>query len=847
MIYVGETKQELRKRMSAHRGNIMGQKENTHLVNHFNKAHNRRIIPKVRILETMDITATEAKRRTAEAKWTMALNTVHPWGLNTNIKGCGAITDMTDPAERRQCPWFRYKYERPLKRGQKTHKQKKKPEDRIIDANKAREFLETYKSLRWDMAGKYRALKTLKITEAQRTAEEALNKEGHEEFRIYQEVASYLLSIRKMETPKTTHPVYIPFLHVNEHSNVINPDRILRTRRLFTAECKKTDLTDTTFAYSYTQTLGGTALNYNKFLRTLDSTELTKILETPCKCGNPNYKKYIPDGYEHIITGDTDIIEDKWLRQLFQKGACFRQVQVNTPEAAAMTCIAALQIYIHRIVKKSHPHIANTIYANMHSEIGRLRQRQEQNTTSKIRPMCLQENTFKAMRRLQKQFIVTPVDKAQNNFAFICPKLYTVILNKELGVKMQQQDIVFEGNEVYTPTNLTEDELIDRHERATEKYTHKPLEKENKCMPKLWASPKFHKKPVKFRFIAGAKYASTKQLSVRLADILYMLKGHWERYTTKVGETKGYKLYWPIDNSGEVTQMLRRKKLPDNNKITIADFSTLYTSFEHDIIIANANAMIDILFKNAASKYIAMGKNAYYHNNEPRKDKSYTKEQVKQLLQFLVKNSFVTYAGQIFHQKSGIPMGANYSPVLANLCLAFMEFKYLKENPRTGLRLTHSVRYIDDILTIGSEILPLVAKDIYPASLPLSFDDTKDGTGHYLDLLIDRNTNTCNIYDKRKDFRFLVIRYTDAESNVPRGTGLSTMYSQAIRLARICSKKEDFISGLQEILAIMKEKGYTEEETTRTLMGIRTKYPCLLARHGLRTKREIHRLVSGNK
>ena len=106
MTYVGETKQELRKRMSAHRGNIMGQKENTHLVTHFNKAHGRRIMPKVRILETMEPTATENERRTAEAKWTMALNTVHPWGLNTNIKGCGAITEMTDPAERRQCPWF---------------------------------------------------------------------------------------------------------------------------------------------------------------------------------------------------------------------------------------------------------------------------------------------------------------------------------------------------------------------------------------------------------------------------------------------------------------------------------------------------------------------------------------------------------------------------------------------------------------------------------------------------------------------------------------------------------------------------------------------------------------------
>ena len=69
-------------------------------------------------------------------------------------------------------------------------------------------------------------------------------------------------------------------------------------------------------------------------------------------------------------------------------------------------------------------------------------------------------------------------------------------------------------------------------------------------------------------------------------------------------------------------------------------------------------AMIKKLFQHAKHKYIAIGKRAYYHSEEKRKDRSLTEEQTIQLMQFLVKNSYVRYGGKLFHQKSGIPMGA---------------------------------------------------------------------------------------------------------------------------------------------------------------------------------------------
>ena len=843
--YVGETKQQLRKRMSQHRRNIINKIENTHMITHFTEAHGKTIQPRLRVLETMEADATDEARRACEAKWTLALNTVHPWGLNTNIKGYGAITEDTDPVERRQCPWFRYGYERAIPRGRKIHKKRKDPNVRINSNIKAETTITTFLRMGHDLASKYRWLKTKTMNEQRLLAEIAMIECSKIGFTTYQEIASFMAGHHTQERVKTEKPIYIPFLHVNDNANMINPGRLLRTKRLYPANMDRGSLPKTIFALQYETTLGASALNYNKFLKNLDRDEILKISTEPCQCNDTRFTEFVSKQHGHILTGNMNIVENTQLRKLLEKGGTFRQTHDKTSEAASWACIAAIQTYIHRVVRKIYPSACGELYRNMHNEIESLTKKSKKHD-SQPGPddmFKLATKTKRALAHLQKRYVIVPIDKAACNFAIVCPKLYINIMNKELGVTSSNDDTTFEGNEVYRPTDRREEEILDLHAQMTEKFLKQELEDENRCTPILWASPKFHKNPIKFRFIAGAKKASTKQLSVTLANILYLMKGHWERYTKTVSERKGYNCYWPIDHSGQVLKMLRRNKLPDNNKITIADFSTLYTSFEHQLIITHMTTLIKKLFKHANHKYIAIGKSTYYHSETKRKDKSLTEAETIQLMQFLVKNSYVKYAGKIFHQKSGIPMGANYSPVLANLCLAHMEFLYLTQNPGMGKRLNFTTRYIDDILTIGSDAMKEAAKEIYPNTLPLSFDDTTNGTGHYLDLHIDRNARKTSLYDKRKDFSFKVIRYTDSDSNVPRGTGLNTTYSQAIRLARICSEETDFKDSIKEIIIAMYEKGYKKDEMLRTLLGIKKKYPCLMSRHKIRTKRDVALLI----
>ena len=130
-LYVGETKRNLAERIGAHRRNIVGGKEDTHIVRHFREHHGRIVTPKVRILETLPIGCDDSLRKDAEAKWILVLNSVHPWGLNTNIKGFGSVTVDTDPADRRISPWFTYAYERGIRRDYRQKKRRKRVELRI--------------------------------------------------------------------------------------------------------------------------------------------------------------------------------------------------------------------------------------------------------------------------------------------------------------------------------------------------------------------------------------------------------------------------------------------------------------------------------------------------------------------------------------------------------------------------------------------------------------------------------------------------------------------------------------------------------------------------------------------
>ena len=261
-------------------------------------------------------------------------------------------------------------------------------------------------------------------------------------------------------------------------------------------------------------------------------------------------------------------------------------------------------------------------------------------------------------------------------------------------------------------------------------------------------------------------------------------------------------------------------------------------------IIMNMTKLIVRLFKHSNEKYMSIGRNkAYYHSNNQRNCIKLTKEDLIEMIETVVNNSYVKYGAKIFRQKRGIPMGSNSSPILADLCLSHMEFEFLNNNQGSARQLQFSVRYIDDIATFGSESMKELYKYIYPDSLPLSFDDTSTGVGHYLDLLINRNDHSVTLFDKRNDFKFEVIRFPDRTSNQPFRLGLNVLYAQAIRVARICSTTEEFKRNMEILIELMISKGYLLTEFQTTLGKARKNYPLLFRRHGIARQSDIVQLL----
>jgi hypothetical protein len=364
---------------------------------------------------------------------------------------------------------------------------------------------------------------------------------------------------------------------------------------------------------------------------------------------------------------------------------------------------------------------------------------------------------------------------------------------------------------------------------------------------------KLHKNPVGFRFIAGAKKASTKPMAVVLCKILSKLRQHWAAYTNRVSENTNLNLNWSIVNSQEAMDMMNRATDRQSKDSCVADFSSLYTLLPHEEVYRSIDNILDRLFGNAERqngyKYLTVtSKGAYYHGNPGRRRNSYTKEDVKYLVREVVGNSYVHFAGLNFHQKLGIPQGGNASPALADLCLSFMEYNFLtkKENRPAAKRLAYTCRYVDDVCSLYSTALREVYSDIYPPSLPLNFDDTTKGKLHFLDLDIDLNNSQVTLYDKRRDFKFDVIRMPHKTGNQPIAIGLRAFYGQLVRLARITTTKDEFFRNLVDMSRYMQGQGYTTQELATTATKMSKNYHVLLLRIGIDRNKAIAAAVLNN-
>ena len=288
-----------------------------------------------------------------------------------------------------------------------------------------------------------------------------------------------------------------------------------------------------------------------------------------------------------------------------------------------------------------------------------------------------------------------------------------------------------------------------------------------------------------------------------------------------------------MDNSKEVLDKLNNVNNPTS--IHTYDFSTLYTNLPLDLVKKELFEMIDRYFdinERKSNKYIIL--NHFWRTAQfgsTSKKCSYDRENLKAALEYLLFNSYVRFGPCVFRQIKGIPMGGNASPLIADLFLANLEFKYMdklvssksSDNLRLAKRLSNNSRYIDDIAVCNmNDINDFVvcSNDIYPNSIPLTagcIENNKD-TFLDLDICIDEGRFVTKIYHKVDDFDFDVVSFPFPTSNMSDHITYNSFYSQLGRFASVCSRFYDFAKRSSNLLECLLHRGFYKSRLKRSFI-----------------------------
>ena len=374
-------------------------------------------------------------------------------------------------------------------------------------------------------------------------------------------------------------------------------------------------------------------------------------------------------------------------------------------------------------------------------------------------------------------------------------------------------------------------------------------------LPYIYWIPKMHKDPYKHRFIAGSSRCSTKPLSILLTKLLTHIKQGLQKYCETAYSRSGVNQMWILKNSKDLLDHLKSPNFNLITNIKSFDFSTLYTTIPHQKLKSRLATIMRNSFihknGNRRYKYLVLGREGPYFVKEHSDSKNkYTEEDIIKMLEFLVDNIFVVFAGKVFQQIIGIPMGTNCAPLLAYIFLYSYEAEFIQSlllagKKRLASQFNFTYRYIDDVLSINNPDFENYLGQMYPPKLEIK-GTTESNTSASLDLLLsvgrDGQLHT-SLYDKRDDFNFHITNFPFLSSNIPSSPAYGVFISQLIRYARACSSYECFILRAMRLSNKLLGQGYVKERLKSSLRKFYGRYGDLTKQYEVPLSRMLHDIL----
>ena len=745
-----------------------------------------------------------------ELLWINTLCTAYPLGLNDNIKGTGNISQSNIIDIYFKAKIMRYKRGHGIKSCLKMNKREKKI---FKDKN---EIENAKKQLKDDFVLSknifYRKIKSLQNFQIKQVYSSCGGDIGF----FYNVFKSFVhtFSPIKAKPPKNISDCII-FNYSSKAIDTINISSAIRDTSIQSLLPNSVQpFCPLKIYYRYDLPLGRKICNYNIFLKNLDLSQIRSILDSSCSCCTSSFL-YQP--HNHVISGDLRIVDNNILRELMSYGAKYREPVYLSAAALFKTLSENIEEFVK--IKSKKYRLQGINFEEWKNNVKRVIKNKIE-FFAETKPHLFETSTSvlkdygvrSCLDTLKSKYIICTVDKAANNYVFICKKFYVITLLKELGMDLETLEC--RGNITYQPVNETEDDIINSHCQIMTTEFNITVSNDNRCIPKIFWNPKLHKTPYKARFIAGASKCTTKQLSVYVNKALKVVRDYFSKYCSTLYKNSGVNCNWSINSS---TQFLERLHSIDVFNIQVYDFTTLYTNLDLEVVENLLTEMIELIFSNI-NKFICVSKfedKTFFSKKEYSGFYCFDAVLLKNAIHFLLQNTFVSFGGIVLRQVRGIPMGGNSSSQFADLSLAKSEFNYMKSlltDKKIGLAklLSNNARYVDDLSIFNYLNFANLISNIYPVDLVMERSGDNNKLVNYLDIQINisQSSITTDLYHKVNDFTFPVVMYTFPHGNMPEDIGYNVFYGQLLRYSIICSHLLSFIASCNKLYITLIDRSY---------------------------------------
>ena len=561
--------------------------------------------------------------------------------------------------------------------------------------------------------------------------------------------------------------------------------------------------------YRLGKTVRNKILNFKETISSLqlEPDNLNFLDNMKCDCVTSSF---CDPHHRHVITGNLNIIEHNALKKLFSKGPNFREKRTINFPRARKDIISAVDTLIDNLAARyNHPknHFEqwkNSIIQTVNNKINVLRISVNVKKTS---PVLYDHSALEQLNKLQEKYVIVPIDKASNNYAFICKKFYIAKLLDEVG-------FLHGDSSTYKANILPPDHFIQKNVDFCSKFGYKVSDRE-KCLPTMYWMPKMHKNPIGSRFIVASKICSTKKLSADVSKIFKLFFNQVRNFHDKSKFYSSYNKFWVVDNSSSILSKINKCNVKKNAKsIATFDFATLYTKIPHDRLIETLYAVIDFVFKSSSKskrKFICTNfKSAFWTKTSAG---NFSKKSIKDAVHHLITECHFTIGNVVFSQIIGIPMGIDPAPFWANLFLSYFESNHMDQLIRLDVvqarRYHATYRFIDDLCTLNNNHqFENSYKTIYPPELELKIEHNGDhATFLELDISVIDNMFVYKLFDKRDAFPFFIVRMPHIESNIPSFIFYGSFKSEILRIAKNTLRYEDFVGSVTAFVTRMKNQG----------------------------------------